>query len=257
MKVFETIEAFKAWRKDLPGSQTLGFVPTMGALHAGHKSLLDRSREENDLSILSIFVNPTQFNQASDFANYPKTWEADFEIAKASGVDALFAPKDPRSMYPDEYRYHVSEIKFSKELDGEFRPGHFQGMLSVVLKLFLITEPTHAYFGEKDYQQLTLVNGMIEAFFLDVKLIPCKTLRESSGLALSSRNLRLSPAEKELAPRLYETLIAVRDPEQAKYELSEYGFKVEYVVDKPENGKTRRYAAAWLGEVRLIDNVSI
>ena len=258
MKVFETIAEFKAWRKSVPTDQSIGFVPTMGALHIGHQSLMERARKENDVSVLSIFVNPTQFNQASDFVNYPKTWEADLEIAKAAGVDAIFAPKDPRSMYPDDYRYHVSEIKFSKELDGEFRPGHFQGMLTVVLKLFQITQPTRAYFGEKDHQQLTLVQGMIEAFFLDTMLIPCETIREKSGLALSSRNTRLSTEEKALAPRLYETLIEVKDPAQAKYELSEYGFKVEYLEDRPAaNGKTRRYVAAWLGDVRLIDNVSL
>jgi pantoate--beta-alanine ligase len=258
MKVFETIAEMKAWRKSLPQNQSVGFVPTMGALHRGHQSLLERARKENEILVLSIFVNPTQFNQASDFANYPKTWDTDLEIANLSRVDAIFAPKDPRSMYPDDYRYHVSEIKFSKELDGEFRPGHFQGMLTVVLKLFQITQPTRAYFGEKDHQQLTLVRGMIDAFFLDTELVPCTTVREKSGLALSSRNARLNSEEKELAPRLYETLMEVKDPAQAKYELSEYGFKVEYLEDRPaENGKTRRYAAAWLGDVRLIDNVSL
>ena len=255
MKVFETIGAFQEWRRSIPLNQTVGFVPTMGALHLGHESLMQEARKKNDLVVLSIFVNPTQFNQKEDFEKYPKTWEQDLEIAKRAGVDAIFAPKDGQAMYPDEYRYKISESTFSKELCGEFRPGHFDGMLTVVFKLFQITKPTRAYFGEKDHQQLSLVQGMIEALFLDVELVPCKTFREASGLALSSRNLRLSVAEKEIAPRLYETMTKVPDLIEAKSKLTALGFKVEYLIDRPEANGKRRYAAAWLGDVRLIDNV--
>ena len=257
MKIFETIPAFQEWRKSLDQGASVGFVPTMGALHLGHESLLLAARESNDLVVLSIFVNPTQFNQKEDFEKYPKTWEQDIEIAKRAGVDAIFAPKDSQSLYPDEYRYKVSESAFSKELCGEFRPGHFDGMLTVVLKLFQITRPTRAYFGEKDYQQLALVQGMIDAFFLEITLIPCKTLREASGLALSSRNLRLTDTQREIAPKLYETMTKTKDLESAKAALTSLGFKVEYLIDQPAKPGIRRYAAAWLGEVRLIDNVRL
>jgi pantoate--beta-alanine ligase len=256
MKVFETIQAFQEWRRSLPLTQSVGFVPTMGALHPGHESLMIEARKSNEFVVLSIFVNPTQFNQKEDFENYPKTWEEDLQIAKRAGVDAVFAPKNGQSMYPDDFQYRVLESTFSKELCGEFRPGHFDGMLTVVLKLFQITKPTRAYFGEKDHQQLTLVQGMIDAFFLDVKLVACKTLREESGLALSSRNLRLKSEEKIIAPRLYETITKIKNLADAKSALITLGFKVEYLVDKKEVSNTRRYVAAWLGDVRLIDNVS-
>jgi pantoate--beta-alanine ligase len=207
--------------------------------------------------VLSIFVNPTQFNNAQDFDTYPKTWEEDLRIAAQSGVDAILAPHDPKSIYPDDFHYQLSENQFSKELCGEFRPGHFTGVLTVVLKLFQIVRPVRAYFGEKDHQQLSLIEGMVNAFFMDVKVIPCETLREPSGLALSSRNLRLSPEQKALAPKIYQTLLQVQEPETAKEVLSSLGFKVEYLVDRNDGKKRRRYVAAWLGDVRLIDNVEL
>jgi pantoate--beta-alanine ligase len=257
MKVFETISAFREWRAEIPNQLSVGFVPTMGALHDGHASLMKRARKENDIVVLSIFVNPTQFNQASDFENYPKTWERDLKIAEECGVDAIFTPKDPKSIYPDDYHYQVTENLFSNELCGAFRPGHFDGVLTVVLKLFQITRPKHAYFGEKDHQQLSLISGMIDALFLEVKLIPCETLREASGLAFSSRNVRLSTEEKALAPEIYKTMTKIADLDSAKNRLIELGFKVEYLVDRKEKNSTRRYVAAWLNDVRLIDNVSL
>ncbi len=252
MKVFETIQSFLEYRADLK-SKSVGFVPTMGALHEGHASLLERSVSENETTVLSIFVNPTQFNNPDDFKHYPKTWEQDLLIAKKTGVDAVLAPRDPSEMYPDQYHYQVTEKTFSKILCGEHRPGHFEGMLTVVMKLLNIASADRAYFGEKDYQQLKLVQGMAEAFFLKTKIIGCATLREKDGLAMSSRNLRLTPSERTLAPELYRVMMTEKSLSIAQEILTNKGFKVEYLVD--EGG--RRFAAAHLGSVRLIDNISL
>ena len=257
MTVFNSIASLRAWRKGLPAGTSVGFVPTMGALHAGHAALLKRARSENEMTVLSIYVNPTQFNQAEDFEKYPQTFESDLQVAEACSVDAILAPKDKQELYPDGYRYRVSENKFSKNLCGAHRPGHFDGVLSVVLKLFQIVSPTRAYFGEKDYQQLELIRGMQEAFFLPVEVIACETLRESSGLALSSRNMRLSPPELTLAPKLYQILKSQASSEEAARQLTVLGFEVEYLVDQDTSSGKRRFVAAWLGKVRLIDNVKI
>ena len=255
LKTFETLDHFLAWRKEIPSTKNIGFVPTMGALHAGHASLLHQARTENDFVVLSIFVNPTQFNQKSDFETYPKPFREDLELAHVEKVDAVFAPSDPKFIYPDDFRYRVTETVFSKTLCGEFRPGHFDGVLTLVLKFFNIVRPTRAYFGEKDHQQLSLISGMIDALFLDIKLVPCKTMREDSGLALSSRNKRLSTQDLKLAPKLYEIITQEKNLETAIQALTQAGFKVEYLKDQHEKNQTRRYVAAWLGEVRLIDNV--
>ncbi|MBU6154654.1 MAG: pantoate--beta-alanine ligase [Bdellovibrionales bacterium] len=257
MKIIDTAGALQEWRKSLSKEKTVGLVPTMGALHLGHASLLETSARENDFTIATIFVNPTQFNQTSDFEKYPKTWEADLAMCEKYGADVIFAPKTAEELYPDHFHYRVSEHQFSNELCGEFRPGHFEGVLTVVLKLLNLAKADCAYFGEKDHQQLTLLSGMAKAFFLETKIVPCPTVRESSGLAMSSRNLRLNPAEKEIAPRLFHVISTIQDLIQAKEELVRLGFRVEYLVDRIENNHRRRYVAAWLGDVRLIDNVEL
>ncbi len=253
MKVFHTVKAFQEWRVSLPIGKTVGFVPTMGALHSGHESLLQYSVKDNDFTVLSIFVNPTQFNNADDLKHYPKTFEADLEMAQKNEVDAVFAPDQMEELYPDEYRYQITESEFSKELCGAHRPGHFNGVLSVVMKLLNLVDSTRAYFGEKDHQQLTLITGMCEAYFLKTKIIPCPTMREESGLAKSSRNVRLTPDELNVAPKLYETITTVRDRTAAIARLAELGFKVDYLEDH----QNRRDVAAHLGAVRLIDNVAL
>ena len=255
MKILESVSHYREWWQNQARNKTVGFVPTMGALHAGHASLLQKSKKENELTVLSIFVNPTQFNQKEDFEKYPKTWEQDLQIAESCGVDAIFAPSNPAELYPDQYQYQLSEKEFSKELCGEFRPGHFDGMLTVVMKLLQISKPTRAYFGEKDFQQLSLVQGMVSAFFMEVEIIPCETVREASGLALSSRNLRLNEAEKAIAPKLHQVMMSAENLEDAKSVLNNLGFEVEYLVDRNTAFGMRRFAAAWLGKVRLIDNV--
>lgn len=254
MEIFKSVFEFQAWRKRHEEIETkirIGFVPTMGALHEGHVSLLERSRAENDLTVLSIYVNPTQFNRTDDLIQYPRTTGQDLEIAHRCGVDAVLIPENPDELYPDGYAFQITEKEFSKTLEGEYRPGHFEGMMTVVLKLLNLVRPTKAYFGEKDFQQLTLVKGMVKAFFLNTEIIGCPTVREEDGLAMSSRNLRLSREDRRTAPKLYAALKEIVKLDEARAELEQAGFKVEYLVDQGE----RRLVAATLGEVRLIDNV--
>jgi len=250
-QVIRSPQEFKQWRRDKTGLN-VGFVATMGALHAGHESLLKRCRDENEISVLSIFVNPTQFNDPKDFEKYPATWEQDLAMAQANGVDVVFFPRF-EEMYPDNYHYKVIENEFSSVLCGRSRPGHFDGVLSVVMKLFNIVSPTKTYFGEKDFQQLTLIQGMARAFFLDLVIVPIPTLRESDGLAMSSRNTRLTPQQREKAPWIYKAMKQAKDASEASQMLTAQGFKVDYVTDL----RGRRFVAAYLGDVRLIDNVQI
>lgn len=258
MKVLRTVPEWRAYRRSLdargPGSPGggVGFVPTMGALHPGHRSLLERSRRENALSFLSIFVNPTQFNDPSDLTNYPRTWEGDLELARACGVDAVLAP-DFSEMYPDEYRYKLGEAQLSTRFCGAHRPGHFDGVLTVVMKLLQLARADRAYFGEKDYQQYLLVRDMAQAFFLDVEVVPCPIVRDPDGLALSSRNVRLSAAERERGVRFPQVLATAASPEEARALLEREGFEVDYV----EELQGRRLGAIRLGAVRLIDNFPV
>lgn len=252
MKIFKSISEIQFWRNALPPDLVVGFVPTMGALHDGHASLLENSRRDTDLTVLSIFVNPTQFNQPEDFEKYPASIEADLKLAENIGVDAVFLPNQ-EMMYPSGYKLKVTETDFSKKLCGQFRPGHFDGVLTVVLKLFNIIRPHSAFFGEKDYQQLTLIKNMISDLFLDIELVSVPTLREASGLAMSSRNVRLSDGGRRKAALIYQTLKEASDVEVAKRKLSDEGFEVEYIEDHFE----RRFIAAHLEGVRLIDNISV
>ena len=190
-KLIKDIKQWRELRTSLDNSSVIGFVPTMGNLHEGHISLVERSVGENDITVLSCFVNPTQFNNHNDFEKYPRTLKTDMALCKKAGVDYLFAPDDD-AMYPDHYRYQVIEKELSRLMEGKYRPGHFDGMLTIVLKLLLLIKPDNVYFGEKDFQQLQLVHGLVEAFFIDTNIIPCATVRNCFGLALSSRNRRLS-----------------------------------------------------------------
>jgi len=223
----------------------------MGALHAGHSSLLSQARAQNDIVVLSIFVNPTQFNQAADFEKYPQTWESDLKVAEAAGVDVVFSPSITTELYPEGYRFEVREKEFSKSLCGAFRPGHFEGVLTVVMKLLNLVQADQAYFGEKDYQQFSLIRDMARDFFIATKIIPCETIREKNGLALSSRNMRLSPEGREKASALYRNLISAISVSDGIRDLQRLGFEVEYFEEK----QGRRFVAAWIEGVRLIDNV--
>ena len=249
MKVIKTVEEFKQIRKSLE-NKSVGFVPTMGGLHNGHLSLIQRAIKENDVSVVSVYLNPTQFNDKKDLETYPANFADDCALLENAGVDYLFAPTYP-VMYPDDYKYMLTEKDFSKELCGAKRPGHFDGVLTVVMKLFNIVRPDNAYFGEKDYQQFKLLEGMVQAFFMDVKLVPCPIVREENGLAISSRNRKLSAAGLAMAPKFHEILVSGGSEEEITSELESAGFKVDYVTIKG----TRLYAAVFLEEVRLIDNI--
>jgi pantoate--beta-alanine ligase len=229
----------------------VGFVPTMGALHGGHRSLLERARAESDRVVMSVFVNPTQFDDPADLARYPRTLAADLEFAGGL-VDCVLAP-EPAEMYPDGFGYRVSETGLSARLEGRHRPGHFDGVLTVVLKLLNLVRPRRAYFGEKDWQQLQLVRGMAGALFLPVEIVACPTVRDPDGLALSSRNRRLSPAGRRLAPAFPRILRRSPATAAAARELGDAGFGVDYVEDL--DGV--RLGAVRLEDVRLIDNVRL
>ncbi len=253
MKVVESVaELIEHRRARSPGAT--GFVPTMGALHEAHLALVRRARAENTRAWASIFVNPAQFNDAGDLERYPRTVEQDLELLRSAGCDLVFLPSAD-DIYRDGYRYRVTENDLSLKLEGASRPGHFDGVLTVVLKLLMLTRPERAYFGEKDFQQLELVEGLVHAFFLDPEIIRCPTLREPDGLAMSSRNRLLTAAERARAPAFYSLLaasVAERiSPAEAASALVREGFEVDYVADRGG----RRLGAVRLGKVRLIDNV--
>ena len=253
MRMITTIDSWKRWRNAIGGEKSVGFVPTMGALHAGHRSLMDRCRQENDICVLSLFVNPTQFNDPKDLEAYPVTIDQDRQLCEAAGVDAIFSPQYG-DLYPDDYRYRVSENQWSRLLCGAHRPGHFDGVLSIVMKMLNLIRPRRAYFGEKDWQQLQLVKGMVAAFFMPVAIVGCTTIREADGLALSSRNRRLSPDQRVKAAD-FPRLLSATDGDNAQIaeRLVHAGFAVDYV----ENFMGRRCAAIHCGGVRLIDNVPL
>ena len=251
--VFDRIWVWRERRAcDVRRGISLGYVPTMGALHEGHLSLVDRSRTENDRTLVSIFVNPTQFDDPADLDAYPRTLERDLEMLDAAGVDFVLLPR-AEEMYADRFHYRVSETDLSTTLEGIHRPGHFDGVLTVVLKLLNIAAAERAYFGEKDWQQLRLVRGMADAFFLPTTIVACPTVRESTGLALSSRNARLTTPDRERAATLHRVLSSAATVEDAIDQLTDAGFAVDYVADRDG----RRLAAVRLAGVRLIDSVPL
>jgi pantoate--beta-alanine ligase len=251
MKVFTSIDEWLTFRKSLQVSP-VGFVPTMGALHQGHLSLVETSLKHNDYTIVSVFINPQQFDDPDDFEAYPVDYQHDLDRLENAGVDAVLLP-GARQIYADNYRFRVSENELSQQLCGAHRPGHFDGVLTVVMRLLNLVRPDNAYFGEKDYQQLQLIRDMTTAFFMPVNIVACETVREADGLAMSSRNQRLDKQQREKAAILYATLNQSRSAEQARDVLTKRGFEVDYVEDIAD----RRLAAARLGETRLIDNVQI
>jgi pantoate--beta-alanine ligase len=228
----------------------IGLVPTMGALHAGHGALIDRARLECDTVVLSVFVNPSQFDDPQDLAAYPRDEERDIAFAEAEGVDVFFAPP-VEEMYPPGYQTWVDVEELSRGLEGAHRPGHFRGVATVCLKLFNIVRPRHAYFGQKDAQQLAVLRRMARDLNLDVEVMAVETVRDPDGLALSSRNARLAPEERERALALPRAL-ATRDLETARAALA--GLDVDYVeiadFDPPVLA-----AAVRVGSTRLIDNI--
>jgi len=251
MKVFESVADWQASR-EIFTARPLGFVPTMGALHEGHLSLVKTCNEQNALSVVSVFVNPTQFDDKQDFEKYPVDLSSDLARLEAAGVDVVLMP-DARQIYRDDYRFKVTENDFSRRLCGAHRPGHFDGVLTVVMRLLNLVGPDNAYFGEKDFQQLQLIRDMVDAFFMPVNIVACATVREADGLAMSSRNQLLDQQQRATAPALYAALKDSQSAAEARQKLAAKGFVVDYVEDLAH----RRLAAARLGSTRLIDNVEI
>jgi pantoate--beta-alanine ligase len=250
MQVWNTVAEWVERRRGLNGLG-IGFVPTMGALHRGHASLVARCREENEIAVVSIFVNPSQFNDPKDLQRYPRTLSSDLELLDSLGVDDVLAPAIS-DMYPDGYRFRV-EADGVKVMEGAHRPGYLEGVMTVVLKLLNIVRAERAYFGEKDYQQLKTIADMVKEFFISTEIVFCPTVRELSGLAESSRNALLSTAAREKAALLYHALTTAANSNDARSMIEAEGLAVDYV----EEHWGRRFAAAFLDGVRLIDNVPL
>ena len=234
----------------LSRAEEIGLVPTMGAYHAGHLALLRAARDENDLLVVSLFVNPAQFDSGDDLTAYPRDEERDARIAAEAGADILFAPP-VEELYPPGYQTWIDVEELSRGLEGAARPGHFRGVATVCCKLFNLVRPTRAYFGQKDAQQVAVVRRMARDLHLDVELRVVPTVRDEDGLALSSRNVRLSPEERKRALALHRAL-ATRDPNRARELLD--GVAVDYV--EVADFEPRVLAGAIrVGDTRLIDNV--
>jgi pantoate--beta-alanine ligase len=271
----ETRKRVIAYRQE---KLSIGFVPTMGALHEGHISLVKGAKQENDVVIASIFVNPIQFNNPEDLEKYPRTLDSDADKLAKAGCDLIFAPST-EEMYPEPDTTEYNFGQLDKVLEGRFRPGHFRGVAIVVRKLFEIVTPDRAYFGEKDFQQLAVIRKLVETLGIPVEIIPCPTVREDDGLAMSSRNVRLTVEERAAAPVIYKALERIRQdyswftPEGlGKMVVGEIEqnpmFRVEYAAvvnqetlmpfeDWEDVQHARFCIAVYLGEVRLIDNIEL
>lgn len=252
--VFRTLAE---WQAVKPASGSIAVVPTMGALHAGHISLVVRALGENQHVVATIYVNPTQFNNASDLAAYPQTFDEDCAMLEQAGCQFVFAPTY-ETLYPDQYRYRISETEISRVLEGEYRPGHFDGMLTVVLKLLNVVGAEVAYFGEKDFQQLLLVREMLHAFQHSTRIVACATVREPDGLAMSSRNRRLNTAQRALATEWSQTLANLSlSCQEVRAQLERLGFRVDYIEERWGRRLGAVYTPQVAGgaEIRLIDNV--
>ena len=252
MQIYHSITEWQQIRKNLPENLAIGYVPTMGNLHNGHISLVSASKATNDYTVVTIFVNKPQFDKIEDYNTYPRTLDADLKILEDAGVDSCIIPCDS-DMYDDGYQYQVHETKRSTMLEGKFRPGHFTGVLTVLMKFFNLIKPHRVYLGEKDAQQLQLVRGMVKAFFMDIEVHGCPTIRLPSGLAHSSRNNRLSEEGLALANKFAAIFHNSASCQDAVDKLSALGIKVEYIEDVDNH----RFAAVWIDGVRLIDNFRI
>lgn len=277
MKLVRTISDLQAELSTLKAQgKKVGLVPTMGALHAGHASLVKRSVDENDVTVVSVFVNPTQFNDKNDLVKYPRTLEADCKLLESAGASFVFAP-EVEEMYPEPDTRQFSFAPLDEVMEGKFRPGHFNGVAQIVSKLFDAVKPHRAYFGEKDFQQLAIIREMVKQLHLDIEIVGCPIVREEDGLALSSRNMLLSAEERKIALKISQTLFKSRTfatdhslKETIKFVedgiASEPGLRLEYfeVVD----GNTLQTVQNWedtdyivgcitvfCGSVRLIDNI--
>ena len=280
MNIFKTKKEIKSYlTAQNQQNKTIGFIPTMGALHKGHLSLIQEAKKKNDLVVVSIFINPTQFNNTSDFAKYPKTIENDTQLLNRVFCDVLFLPS------ADEiYNNNIASKKFDfggleHQMEGKFRQGHFDGVATVVKAFFEIINPDIAYFGQKDFQQLQIIKKMVKKYHLNTKIKGCPIFREADGLAMSSRNVRLSKEHRTAAPFIYKTLKEVRDKFNVKnatkatewvenefkkntfLELEYFTIADEKTLESAESNesdkKYRAFIAVFAGEIRLIDNIQI
>lgn len=252
MIIADNIKQFHSIRNSLIKQQKIGFVPTMGALHNGHISLIKKAKSENDVVIVSIFVNPTQFNNPNDYQTYPNQLQQDIQILESLDVDVLFNPSE-KDIYPDGNLLRIEpKLEIANILEGKSRPGHFSGMLTVVLKLLQIAKPNNLYLGEKDYQQVMLIKQLVKDFFINTKIIVCPIQREPSGLPLSSRNKNLTSTDIEIANKIYEILRQddFSNLEELTNKINSAGAKLQY-IQKLNN---RIFLAFYICKVRLIDN---
>lgn len=276
IEILRTPTEIREWRRKIGDGASVGFVPTMGALHAGHMSLVALSRAKAERTIVSIFVNPLQFGPNEDYAKYPRPFEKDYALLKAAGVDAVFVPEAEMLYRPDASTY-VAEDRVSLPLCGAFRPGHFRGVATIVLKLFNLVQPTHAVFGQKDAQQCAVVERMVRDLDVPIEIVRGPIVREPDGLALSSRNLYLSAEERQAAPLIYQSLQAAKRAfaagERNAAQLVAIGravleaesrFRLQYwelrdpeslePIERVGSGPALIAIAAYLGSTRLIDN---
>lgn len=281
MFLFKTIDRFQDFLDDMRATgDTIGFVPTMGALHEGHAQLIRHSVEEGHFTVVSIFVNPTQFNSETDLSQYPRTTARDLEFLYQMGCHVVFLP-DEKEIYPDNGydRIHLDLGKLGTTLEGAFRPGHFEGVVQVMERLLRITEPDYLIMGEKDLQQLAVIRLLIDHLAMEIELVGRPVVREENGLALSSRNKRLSEKEKQRATAIYRALSGIREDlgflpkpallKRAAEEMEAVGMRVEYVeivdgktleiLDEThmDSGGIYAVVAAWCDQVRLIDSMKL
>ncbi|WNJ16188.1 pantoate--beta-alanine ligase [Pontibacter sp. G13] len=280
MQVFTDIAELRKWRSGLPIHSSIGLVPTMGALHQGHASLIRSSVEQNDLTVVSIFVNPTQFGPNEDFDAYPRTLDDDVAIVREMGADVVFAPK-MQDIYPKPPAQILFSIRdLDKKLCGASRPGHMNGVVQIVSILFHLVQPSHAYFGLKDYQQCKIIETMVKELHFPLQIVPCPIVREPDGLAMSSRNVYLSPAERLSALSLIQCLQEVKSQLgsfQSTAEILSFvhkylekfpDVKLDYfevlhgedlteIQNLPDATDPHAFIAAFLGKTRLIDNLAL
>ena len=277
MKTFSKVSDLKKELATLD-SAGIGFVPTMGALHAGHRSLVEKARRECKTVVVSVFVNPTQFNDKNDLRNYPRTPEADAAILEAAGADYVLMPS-VEEIYPEPDTREFDFGQVDKVMEGATRPGHFNGVAQVVSRLFAIVEPKKAYFGEKDFQQIAVIKAMVEQLGLDVEIVECPIIRDEDGLALSSRNTLLTPEYRAAAPHIYEVIsqCAAKSKELTPAELTKWvveqveadgllkviyfqavdATSLQQVTSWDESPRIQGCIAVQAGEIRLIDNIKI
>ena len=277
MKVVNRVADLRAALATYP-KEGVGFVPTMGALHAGHRSLVERARRENDIVVVSVFVNPTQFNDKNDLKNYPRTPEADCAILEAAGADIVFMPS-VEDIYPEPDTREFDFGLVDKVMEGATRPGHFNGVAQVVSRLFDLVRPARAYFGEKDFQQIAVIKAMVEQLNIDIEIVECVIVRGEDGLALSSRNELLTPEHRQAAPHIYATIRQCAEKMETMTPAELTGWVVATIDSNPllktiyfeaVDARTMQRVENWsdseriqgccavqAGAIRLIDNIKI